>query len=660
MASSAPGATTPGATAQSQGFFFHNGDRPILFLGDSITEQRMYTTFIEAYVLTRFPTWNVQFRNVGWSGDAAPLWQRGSYENGMKRDILPLKPAAITIDFGMNDARGGEVNYNNYINYSTRLARDLKAAGARVALITPSPEEKYEVGQPGGSAYNNMLWKYSQGLKQVAAQEGVLFVDQYTPFINVINLGRAAGVLSTQAGGARLIPDAVHPNWAGHLVMASSILKGLGAPSLVSRVEVDGRIRRASTQGAQVQVNNQSNPPRASGGVAVPDKQSIVFTRTDAALPWPIPTDAALALRIPGYTPLEDLSRYELRVTNLSAPRYELSIDGERVGAWTREELASGINLSQQAGPISAQAQRLFQKIIDKNNLYFARWRQVQIFQAPAWLQTAGVETARSAELARLDAQIAALESEINTLRKPVPHVWQLSPAAPAIPTEVQMNGNANGVRLSWRDNASDEQGYLIERSLDGIQFTPVARTAANASSFRDTAATSTRPVYYRIRAFDAVATSAPSSTASNAWAGTGLKSEYFNSTDFSNLALTRTDPRIDFDWSTAAPAAVVNANNFSVRWMGQVQPKSSGIYRFTSLADDGVRVWVNGRLIIDNWQDQAPTESFGTVTLETGKKYDIKVEYYQGAGGAVMKLFWQGPGQSRELIPQTQLYSAP
>jgi hypothetical protein len=56
-----------------------------------------------------------------------------------------------------------------------------------------------------------MLWKYSQGLKQVAAQENVLFVDQYTPFINVINLGRASGVLSTQAGGPRLIPDAVHP-----------------------------------------------------------------------------------------------------------------------------------------------------------------------------------------------------------------------------------------------------------------------------------------------------------------------------------------------------------------------------------------------------------------------------------------------------------------
>jgi hypothetical protein len=118
LTAAAQASVTSPATA-AQGFFFRNGDRPIVFLGDSITEQRMYTTFIEAYVLTRFPTWDVQFRNVGWSGDAASLYVRGSFENGMKRDILSLKPAAITIDFGMNDARGGDNNYNNYVNYST-------------------------------------------------------------------------------------------------------------------------------------------------------------------------------------------------------------------------------------------------------------------------------------------------------------------------------------------------------------------------------------------------------------------------------------------------------------------------------------------------------------------------------------------------------------
>jgi hypothetical protein len=504
-------------------------------------------------------------------------------------------------------------------------------------------------------------------LKQVAAQENVLFVDQYTPFINVINLGRASGVLSTQVGGPRLIPDAVHPNWAGHLVMASSILKGLGAPSLVSRVEFDaaapGKRHRLVAENAQVTLG----PPSVPGGlpsIGQTFPRSLgpkpTFVRADNALPWPIPADAALALRIPGYTPVEDLSRYELKVTNLTAPRYDLTIDDQKVGTWTREQLANGINLSQQAGPITAQAQQVFQKVIQKNNLYFTRWRQVQIYQAPAWLQTVEIETARNVELARLDAQIAALENEINALRKPLPRVWQLSPAAPVIPIDVQVQSDSNGTRLSWRDIADDEQGFLVERSFDGVQFETAARLPANATSFADASVPSTRLVYYRIRAVNSVATSAPSSTVSNAWTGTGLKAEYFNSTDFKNLALTRTDRSIDFDWNAAAPDAQVNLNNFSVRWTGQVQPRASGTYTFTAVSDDGVRVWIDGKQLIDNWQDQAPTESLGSVALEAGKKYDIKVEYYQGAGGAVMKLFWQGPGQSRELIPPTQLYSAP
>src|SRR5947208_99484 len=75
-------------------FFFHDGDRPIVFLGDSITEQRMYTTYIETYVLTRYPKWNVTFRNLGVYGDPISMKNRGGYDAGMKRDIVPLHPLA--------------------------------------------------------------------------------------------------------------------------------------------------------------------------------------------------------------------------------------------------------------------------------------------------------------------------------------------------------------------------------------------------------------------------------------------------------------------------------------------------------------------------------------------------------------------------------------
>lgn len=215
-------------------FFFHDGDQPGVFLGDSITQQKMYTTLIEAYVLSRYPTWHSTFRNLGWSGDRAGVGR-------VDRDVLPLHPAAITIDFGMNDARAGEAGYDQFVTNSLKLVQQLKANGMRVALLTPSPEERYESGQPAGSSYNQMLWKYSQALHKIADQEHILFIDQYTPFVQAVEAGRKAGVLSATNSDARLIPDGVHPNWAGHLVMATAILKGLGASAVVSRAELDAK-----------------------------------------------------------------------------------------------------------------------------------------------------------------------------------------------------------------------------------------------------------------------------------------------------------------------------------------------------------------------------------------------------------------------------------
>ena len=134
-------------TAPNAPFFFRDGDRAMI-LGDSITEQRQYSTLIESFVLSRFPNWKITFRNTGWGGDRANFVQRGGLENGLKRDILPLSPTAVTIDFGMNDARAGENGLTAYVDSSRALADALLKSGARVALITPSSEEKYEANQP--------------------------------------------------------------------------------------------------------------------------------------------------------------------------------------------------------------------------------------------------------------------------------------------------------------------------------------------------------------------------------------------------------------------------------------------------------------------------------------------------------------------------------
>lgn len=639
----------------SREFLLRNNDKPIVFLGDSITEQRMYTTLIESYVLSRFPTWNVTFRNVGWSGDGAPLYQRGSYENGVQRDVLSLKPSVVLINYGMNDARGGDEGLARYIEYSTRLARDIKKSGARVVLLTPSPEEKYEANQPGGSSYNNTLIRYSNDLKTIAAQEKVPFVDQITPFLGIIASGRKAGVLDLKETGARLIPDAVHPNWAGHLVMATSILKGMNAPSLVSSVSLKMEGDKAVPLNVRNAIVKFSTASKISKG-------AFAFTRTDDALPWPVHDDASLALQIPGYTPLDDLSRYELQVANLAQKRYEVRIDDDLVGVFTREELAKGLNLSRRAGPITTQTRSLLDKIVAKNNLYFTRWREVQIFQAPLWLR-GDVETSRKAELARLDTQIATAEAEINTLRRPTAHTWTLTPAAPNAPTDLQMKAAARGMALSWQDAADDEDGFFVERSSDGKTYTRLATLKANARNYNDSTAVASQPLYYRVRSFNSIGESRRAGVASNAWKGTGLRGEYFKGIDFEKSVVTRVDAAINFDGSTFATPTEVGANNFSVRWTGQLAVPENGVYLLTARTDDGVHVWIDGKKVMDNWRNQGPTDSVAKVSLQAGRRADIRIEYYQGGGGATAQLLWSRADDvsgKRELVPTNMLYSEP
>jgi glucose/arabinose dehydrogenase len=138
---------------------------------------------------------------------------------------------------------------------------------------------------------------------------------------------------------------------------------------------------------------------------------------------------------------------------------------------------------------------------------------------------------------------------------------------------------------------------------------------------------------------------------------GTGLKAEYFDNRDFTNLKLTRTDATVNFNWGKGSPDASIASDTFSVRWTGQVQAKYSETYTFFTTTDDGVRLLVNGQQIINRFIDQAATEVSGAIALEAGKKYDITLEYYENSGQALSRLSWSSLTQTKEIIPQAQLY---
>ena len=127
--------------------------------------------------------------------------------------------------------------------------------------------------------------------------------------------------------------------------------------------------------------------------------------------------------------------------------------------------------------------------------------------------------------------------------------------------------------------------------------------------------------------------------------AGTGLKGEYYDNINFTNLKLTRTDPQVNFDWGTGSPDASIGADTFSVRWSGLLLVPETGTYTFSTLNSDGVRLYVNGVAVIDDYVDQSTNWKDGAaVKLTAGQMVDLQMEYYENTGSAVAKLKWTGP----------------
>ena len=117
-----------------------------------------------------------------------------------------------------------------------------------------------------------------------------------------------------------------------------------------------------------------------------------------------------------------------------------------------------------------------------------------------------------------------------------------------------------------------------------------------------------------------------------------------------------RIDPTINFNWGAGSPDPSISVDSFTVRWTGSVQPQFSEIYTFYTTTDDGVRLWVNGQLLVDDWVDQAATTKSGSITLKAQQLYNIRMEYYEDGGNASAELQWSSPSTAQAVIPQSQL----
>lgn len=391
-------------------FALKDGDR-VVFYGDSITDQRLYTTFAETFAVTRFPAAKITFVHSGWGGDRVGGGGGGPIDVRLNRDVVAYRPTAVTIMLGMNDASYAPFRdpiFKTYSDGYAHIVEKLKAdlPGVRLTLIKPSPyddvtrEPKFEDG------YNSVLVRYGDFVRGLAEKTGSGFADLNTSVVEATR--RAFG--TDPEGAKKLNPDRVHPGPGGQLLMAAALLKAWDAPALVSGVAIDAAAKSSSATNATV------------ADLAVADGR-VSWSQEDAALPFPIDLkDPVVELAVRSSDILDALDRQTVKVSGLAAGEYALTIDGDTVATYTNAQLAEGVNLATLATPMARQAAKVHALTLKHNNLHFLRWRSVQV----------PYQSSKSPELAKALEGLDGLEAEVvadqRAAARPVAHRFELKP----------------------------------------------------------------------------------------------------------------------------------------------------------------------------------------------------------------------------------------
>ena len=132
-----------------------------------------------------------------------------------------------------------------------------------------------------------------------------------------------------------------------------------------------------------------------------------------------------------------------------------------------------------------------------------------------------------------------------------------------------------------------------------------------------------------------------------------GLLGLYYNEPDLTGPFKTRYDSTVDYDWGEAAPFTGINSDRFSVRWLGTLTPSLTEHYTFHTVTDDGVRLWIDNRLVIDSWREEFLNLSSIPMVLQAGKPYEFRLEMFDAGVRAVAKLFWSSSSMPRQSIPK-------
>lgn len=407
------------AQASPPPFALHDGDT-VVFYGDSITDQRLYTTDVENYVVTRFPSLHIRFVHSGWGGDRVTGGGGGPIDLRLPRDVFAYKPTMVTIMLGMNDGSYhafDQATSDTYTQGYTHIVDAIKQAlpGVRLTLIQPSPYDDVTRPPQFDGGYNGVLMRYAQFNKDLAAKDTLGLADFNTPMVAMLQKANAADPALAQ----KIIPDRIHPSPAGHLVMAEALIKAWNGPSVVTDVQINAATKRV------VGAKNCKVTGLAAAG------KTLTWTQTDAALPLPLSAeDPSVALVLKSSDFVQAVDQETLRVSDLPATaNYTLLIDDHESGDFTGAQLAAGVNLALLDTPMTQQAAQVASLTSKHNDLHFRRWRTIQVPLEQG--ATDAIKQALPPLLAALDAQEADIVTQQQAAAQPAPHHYQLVPALP-------------------------------------------------------------------------------------------------------------------------------------------------------------------------------------------------------------------------------------
>ena len=343
--------TTPSAAlarnrAVPNSLVLKKGDR-LAIVGDSITEQKLYSKYIETYVLACMPELEVQSCQFGWGGERAP-----GFADRMENDLVPWDADVVTTCFGMNDGsyRAYEDSIGNAYEAGMRRITDrMKQAGATVVVGSPGivDSQTFAADRPTfDQVYNENLSRLRDIAGKLAAENGFPFANVFDSMMSAMTTSKAKYGDAYHVGGG----DGVHPSENGHLVMAYAFLRGLGFNGDLGKISVDWTA--GTSQG--------------TGGHTVVSFADGTVSTFSTKYPFCFPGDGdgpGSTRSILPYVPFnEELNRLSLVVSNLPKPQADVTWGGT-TKTFTSEQLASGINLAAEFldNPFSEP----FQKVLD-------------------------------------------------------------------------------------------------------------------------------------------------------------------------------------------------------------------------------------------------------------------------------------------------------